>query len=319
MGDFKEFWDDLHELRVQGEGQRIVAYKGYVWLFDDGISGKMVNDIIEKAELGSTDGHHGLSKVDETEEIDSFEFYDDLRSLERSDIIIGSIHNKQLQLLSTGPFVRDPKSSDIIKKLVKHFKLTSVSYDYGDEVAIVKKKQIQGKPSDIVYHGTSLKYLEGILRNGLIPKPQQTNYKNIIHSDKVFFSSRMDEASHHAVTTANNTKSLPVILEIKVPDPALIIPDFDVDRMTGNDYYTDMPVINKNAHTKLPNNKSFSASKEFGVYGYAGKILPMHIKKIYISGNAKTYSLEEYKRYTVKQIRKIIDMYGYLEPNIFLN
>jgi hypothetical protein len=156
-----------------------------------------------------------------------------------------------------------------------------------------------------------------ILKEGLTPQPDRSNYENqsITHYDKIFFTSRIDEAIGHAVHTAYNTKSHPVVLVLNVPDKNLIISDYDVDKSSGNSDYEEFE--KSRAHSSMATSKSFSASKEVGIYGYKGKILPQHIKYILVNHSSNEIpEIKSWKKLTIKQVKKIFDRYGNLDEYI---
>ena len=124
-----------------------------------------------------------------------------------------------------------------------------------------------------MYHGTTSNYLENILKFGLVPGESKTNYEGISHPTAVFFSSRMEEAQHHAVHTAGKVGGDPVIVNLKVPDPDLLIPDYDVDMGAGDTGCYDY--ICHTLRSRQAGNldtDSFSLSREVGVYGYKGRV-----------------------------------------------
>lgn len=156
-----------------------------------------------------------------------------------------------------------------------------------------------------------MKYLEDILKVGLEPRGYQSNYEKagIYHDDKIFFTTRFGEASHHATHTGNITKSLPIVLEFTIPDKNLVISDYDVDMSGGETTYA---APNKKSHTKYGSDKSFALSKEFGVYGYQGKILPQHLKWIYILFKEDAYDagIKDYKKFSPTKLKKFLDRFG---------
>lgn len=294
----------LQELFVHGNKSdtNVIAYRGNVWLLpDNNISPEIGNDILEKI---------GIDGIEYNEEVEFHDIFQTIHSdYNRADVLIGTINNKVLNLYSGSAFTIDPKSSILVKKIVQALKLQKVSYrdSIDDEEKTVAKKKITGQIPDYAYHGTALKYLESIMRNGLEPREYQSNYdkQGIYHDDKIFFSTRFGEASHHAIHTGDKTKSNPVILEFRIPDKNLIVPDYDIDVQSGETIWNNARITD----TKLGSEKSDSLSQEFGIYGYNGKIIPQHIRYIYILPDSSntTPNSTDYKRFTPKQIRKLID------------
>lgn len=295
---FKEF---LLEMFVNGDpkiADRIIAYKEHIWLFD-----KDGNPLFKNAEEFTKNTGYDVENFDE--------LFDKIRE-ERDDMLAGYIHNGNLQVIS-GQFTKDPKSSILIKKVVGQLRLKSVTTDSGESTETYKKKKIVGEIPDIAYHGTSFKYLEKIIYTGIRPNESESNYSKqfIEHYDYIFFATRIAEAMHHASTTAHNTKSYPVIIEFKIPDKALIVPDFDVDTIASMAHYdyidpTDREQFRK--HSKVPTTDSMKFSKEVGIYGYKGNIKPGFFTKIYFSEKEEVYEINDFKKFTIKQMKKIIDM-----------
>ena len=101
-----------------------------------------------------------------------------------------------------------------------------------------------------------------------------------------------------------------MVIELVIPDKNLIIPDYDIDMSSGATAYDDYKP--QKGHTKVGSDKSLSMSKEFGIYGYMSKILPQHIKNVYIQiGDNEYPSIKDYKKFTIKQLKAITtDMVG---------
>ncbi len=317
----KEAWgmlesvpNELEEMIIHGnEGTDIIAYQGHVWILPERVPTDVANKIIVQL-LPSSYDEEQLPFVGEEPDVASDEVGQIIYDADRSDILVGSLANGVLSLRSPGGFTMDPKSSLLIKRVVKALKVKKVSYDddLDGNIATVPKKKITGEIPDYAYHGTALAYLPGILKRGIEPRSEQSNYatQGIYHDDKIFFATRFGEASHHGVTAGAKTKSKSVVLEFRIPDKNAVIADYDVDMHGGETTY-DSP--NRKTHTKFGSEKSLALSREFGVYGYAGKILPQHIKYVYVATKDEIYSNKDYKRFTIKQLRTLMNRYGDLE------
>jgi hypothetical protein len=299
---------NIEELFIHGEkpsyGQDyIIAYGKDVWIFGiDEVPYEQAHEIISTLDLDYD--------LDEDEDLDFHDFQGILEDSGRPDVVIGAIHNgKWLSLSNHGSFVFDPQSSVLIKKIVKQLNLSGVTRPAGEEEETTSKYKIQGQIAKEMYHGTTDKYLENLLKMGLRPGVRKTNYDAISHPNAVFFTSRFEEAAHHAVHTNNKTKSdggnavipmgaaaqrsfyqslsgKPVVLKLKVPDQSLLIPDYDIDVGAENVHYDYISQKLRNRSreygAKMPG-KSFSLSKEFGIYGYKGRIPPNHIVGIAVA------------------------------------
>jgi hypothetical protein len=259
----------IDELHVQGDiktAEYLVANRGNVWLFPS-----------EDVSTVEFDGNHFDSIYDV---IDWAE--------EDSSWIIGKItSDKLLYLMSTGgSMVLDPQTSLNLKKIVNQLKLKGVSRSAagGEEEIDTKKSKMKGKVIDLGYHGTCSKYLRDILRTGLRPNEAPSNYPQVItHEQLVFFSSRIDEAMYHATYTADKAlggkrQSIPIIIELTIPDKAKLVPDFDVAAKFGSSRNIDQDEYDKLQKEKEPN----QMSRETGIWGYKGRIPASFIKAVYV-------------------------------------
>jgi hypothetical protein len=87
---------------------------------------------------------------------------------------------------------------------------------------------LKAKLSNVkVYHGTNYKYLDKILKIGLRPT-ENSNFEKISHENKIFFTTKMVYAKWHSSNSASKNNSLPVILEMKIPDSSKVVLDYDV-------------------------------------------------------------------------------------------
>jgi len=284
--------DLLNELIFHGERSDradVIAYGKDVWLFQSD----------EDVQAAYPEIAKDLELDEESSVSDFYELQDEVQEYERSDILFGRIEDGELQLYdSTSTFKRDPRSSILIKKLVKELGLQGVSQYASDgegDAERASKYTIKGEIGDTAYHGTSSDYLEGIFKFGLVPGKKKTNFEGISHPDAVFISTRMDKAVFHANHTANQTGGDPVIIELKIPDQNLLIPDYDVDVGAGDtgcyDYICKVTREKAGKYSKMKGD-SFSLSKEFGIYGYKGRIPSKFMESYYISMNAKEEGTE---------------------------
>ena len=257
----------LSEMFVKGdpEGENIVAYRENIWRMGDIPSDEVRDDINNSVGI-------------EAEWEGFYDLKDELDNENRMDVLFGTLleGGKTLHLDQIGSFKLDPKSSILVKKVVKELGARKIvypaDYNWGDEEE-VPFYGARGKVADVMYHGTTSNYLENILKFGLVPGESKTNYEGISHPNAVFFSSRIEEAQHHAVHTAGKVGGDPVIVNLKVPDPDLLIPDYDVDMGAGDTGCFDY--ICHTLRSRQAGNldtDSFSLSREVGVYGYKGRV-----------------------------------------------
>lgn len=268
------FVNELHVQQVGGADENeamLIAHKDMIYLLPSEhggeISEKEANMLWDR--LGLRDSYYDEPETD----ID--EIFAAIREEGNISIIAGSIKDGILYLDEPGVTQRDPQSSVAIKKLVKALNLkviirrTMDAYDYDEEE--YSAHSAQAKLPNRLYHGTSTKYLKSILKYGLMPDKAQSNYaeQGIEHPHDVFFSSKFDEAEHHAKhTVVKIGGGDPMVITLRVPDPDKLIPDYDVG-------------ISATAAAEKP----MAMSKEVGIYGYRGRIPANHIDEYCIVPN----------------------------------
>jgi len=273
----------INELLVHGparpeKGSYIIAHRENLWVIDD-------DDLTE--EQAEHISHH-LNL--ETEIYTVSDVREELEDSERSEVLLGTVHNNVLHIERIGAFQIDPQSSIVAKKVVKQLGLSGAEYprdiDYHD-TTLVSKYSMEGKIPKIAYHGTSIDLLEQILKFGLMPN-EKTNYVDIEHPELVFFSTRIGEALGHALHTSDIRKSDPIILEIKIPNKNLIVPDYDVSVKALDDdcydYICSQLRTRQKEFSKIEGSAT-ALSREFGIYGYKGRIPAKFIQIVHILQN----------------------------------
>lgn len=183
-----------------------------------------------------------------------------------------------------------PQTSIQVKKAAKQLGIDHVTYRYmgyvdkGDSPEKdLPVKKIKGEVPKVMYHGTSTKELMSILKYGLDPDrgPSQFARKDIFHPYHVFLAATPEAAQYYAFNAVHADKKTwekyPIIIEIGVPDPDLLVPDFDADTTVGRDPYYEHPhpVVNKTLM------KPMGVSRETGKWGYKGRIPASFIKWVY--------------------------------------
>jgi len=298
MKPLKELYEDImRELFVHGDrkGARyIIAYKENVWLFSgDQIDSEMSAEIM--------DAVPGMEERFPGGPPDSYwDFRDTASSDEGLELIFAEIQKRTLYYDAMGSFVMDPRSSVTLKKIVKELGLSGIerTTNSGEGSERVSKKKMTGEIANIVYHGTSSAYLDKILRLGLRAGEVESNYQQVIRQDpeyldkiegQVFFTSRFDEAQHHATYTAEKLKSgIPVVLQMRIPNKDLVQTDYDIGRL-----FPDEP------------SKGKSLGRETGIYGYEGSILPSFIDYVFVPKPEFVMDKEKLYYMSVKDFKKL--------------
>jgi hypothetical protein len=291
----------VNEMFIEGkrnlkDGAHILAYRSKIWVFPD----EQAMEQGSKRIFSSIRKETGLKKFggnrEDTEErpdILSATYKDGARG--RAELVIQKGLN----------FSHQAGLSPLVAKVAKALGAQAVM-NQGEEGEITNYahgEDIKPKKPTWGYHGTSTKHLKGILQHGIMPKPNQTNFKNVEHYDTVFLTMDPEKAAFHARTATPEkathrsgygqrlarTNSMghhlhqPIILKVKIPDPALLAADYDVDREGSQQTYTDMLQDEHHAREKgkIPGDPT-KVSQYMGVFGYKGRILPQMITDVYI-------------------------------------
>lgn len=290
----------LSEMFIEGrrslkDGSHILAYRSKIWVLPDhdydAASKRIQASIRREAQLRKAKFDPGIQGPLE----------------DRPDVLHAVYSNVdghgRLEVQHGPNFQQDPELSLLVKKVAQALKVTSIttgnSLHHTDELK-PEKMPTWG------YHGTSTRYLRQILKHGISPKPENTNFKTVEHEDHIFLTTDPIKAVFHAMQASQEMgKSLggrgygedrvkkndighwlhqPIVLKVKIPDPSLLDADFDIDRDSSQHVYGD--IHSQHAHSKpdkgtMPGN-SEKISKAVGVFGYKGRILPQNITEVLV-------------------------------------
>ena len=291
----------VNEMFIEGkrslrDGARILAYRSKIWVFPDARamedgSKRIFSSIRKETGLKKFSGQH-----------------EDLE--ERPDVLIATYYNGEkgrprLVIHKGLNFSPQAGLSPLVDKVAKALGVQTVlnQGEEGDVPNRVTGADIKPKKPTWGYHGTSTKHLKGILQHGIMPKPDQTNFNKIEHHDTIFLTIDPIKAAFHAQTATpekarhrsgygqnlTRTNSMghhinqPIILKVRIPDPALLTADYDVDREGSQQTYTDMLQDENHARAKgkVPGDP-VKVSQYLGVFGYKGRILPQMITDVFI-------------------------------------
>jgi len=291
------------------KGEHVVCYDGKVWRIDKTTPRRVLTSIMNTLNLGVRLG-------------DDEDVYDIIQFIKenRPDVLIAIINEDNELVLEPGQISHNI-SSKTVEKIVKHYKLSGVQLlrlDYsGEEEQTYYTKREIGNIPEIVYHGTSMQYLRGILKIGLAPT-DKGNWEDIKFNDRVFLTVEPAYAMFHANRQNDNNKTMPIVLGVKIPDKSLIIPDFDAvklwsDEESGKKYdYHNMILDDKVGYgdSDIRNNRKIrDIISTTGIFAYMGRIPPSHIELlIYPKENDKKISTEN-SNY-IWGIDKIENMYN---------
>jgi hypothetical protein len=340
--EFKEFL--LNEMRLHKSGEsdymHLVAYRSNVWVFDyrtveEEFLEEMVETIISdfnvitRQELQRGESGDRPNVLPPTSyDIDSVmdwaeEFAEGMTGYwNPSDRVI---YMKEM---------RSPYGSNIVRKVVQTLNAKGVQQDneqlfvkkrsgYGNEdyqshfsSMKYKRSKMTGNVPDVMFHGTSTKYIEGILRIGLAPgEGGEGNYddRNVVHHNLIFLTDDKDKAIEHAFHAATKTQTQPVLLQTRIPDKALLVADYDATRFASGDESQDtynhieFPIAVDKRSALGP----FKTSKNLGWYGYKGRIAPSHISGVYLWVN------DRWRKMNQERFKKRLQNWGSEEAMYF--
>lgn len=313
----------------ESEECTIIAFRKYIYIVDDydtkGII-RIYTDILK--ELGTYKG--------ETEDIKNEEVSNLIRDLQENYPNVVIFHYETstpdtLKIDVYDEFTQDINSSkffiDVIKELKNKLGVDTLemyeTVGYNNTETIEKRvyidnlidsftKEVQfRKIPKYVYHGTSVKYLENILKLGLRPNISPSNFKNIKHKNYSFLTGEKTSAMFHAGKAGNINNMPPVIIEIDTSGIDISKIDFDYDFFKtyigdkgDHEIYSKIEphyISDKNEVLKYLKNKYIGST--YRKFGYGGVIMPKFITKIYYNSSNEyndfnDYSLkEEFKKF----------------------
>jgi hypothetical protein len=234
------------------------------------------------------------------------------------DIISGEYSTKDKSLWLSGYDKGNPLTSTILKKVAKQLKIkkigrSSPGMDDDEDSETHHRNKFKGQIPKIVYHGTNTENLIGILQNGIMASQDGGNFtaNKVWNYDSIFFAASFKDAQYYAqhslfdADSRSLKKAYPVILELVVPDPTKIIPDFDADtHYTGKRHYSHSD--DDRHKVGASDMKPMTTSKEMGKFGYNGTIGPQHIKWIYVWSAA----MKKWRKYKPSTIKRGLNYHG---------
>jgi hypothetical protein len=200
------------------------------------------------------------------------------------------IHDVNSAYSDYGPSVLTPELRKLSKELNLPIKSKYIKYDNDGEYFINNYNDFTDLKNTYFYHGTSINYIESIIKKGLMSNPGKSNFK-IVHKDKVFLTTKPGKALFHAEKASMNNKSYPIILKFKIPDVDKLVGDYDIvlrfygieSKMANELGYSDIFKNFKSTdYKKDPFNikDEKDMSKFTGIYGYKGRIPSSFINKV---------------------------------------
>lgn len=197
--------------------------------------------------------------------------------------------------------------------VAKHYNINNVLSLYNQ----YKKKKLP----NVVYHGTCSNYLGKILKTGILPTPNNTNFNQVVHDKFTFYSSNIDNCKFYARNSARKTNSFPIILEIDTNsfDENLINHDYDLYVKYINSGNFDFTEIAKDNGSDKDNILDYLMNKNvgstFGKFSYKGGIKPKWITSIHYMENEKD---NEFSQIVYKdEFKDVLDMFNQYGERIY--
>jgi hypothetical protein len=287
----------LSEMIVIGDVDRdyyVIAYESKIWRLDALIS-KIQDDVLE--DIKNIFGY-SITKHDN---FDNISRMISTMNYGNNEILFGEMSNGKLLIKDkTFSMIKSPQESILFKKVVETLRPTSITFESGRLDSLERAHFNKSNYTDKTYfHGTSSDKLVPIIKMGLDKDTANSNYpqavKDIIKG-RIFITSNFEYALSHAVRTALKDDAYPVVIEFRVRFEDLLQPDYDVRRTSENDQ------------------KALKISREMGIYGYAGNIIPQDFKDVYYSHeryfNADQYSNDQIEKIDAQTLHWLITTKG---------
>lgn len=290
----KEFINEMFlQYRTENENNQIlIAFKSWIW-------------IISEEELFDEDNTQVAKDIKSKTGVNILE-YGDIYDLEielpesRPDLLVGRITDDQLHINNTISIAQNPITSSLIKKVAQQLDLNTVyssgtDYEGEEDDWEIFRDNLLGKIPDRLWHGSNTKWARNILSKGIMP----TEFSNwtglgpnkneqIKTPGVIFLAADKRYATFHAKRSAANSRSLPVLFLVKIPDPNKIEFDYDV----AHDVYSKgHPDLKGTSYQYLLKDKEFAGTvdqirkrqqgtnlnTQIGIFGYKGRIPATHI------------------------------------------
>lgn len=279
----------------------VFAYQDMVLVFDyydsrksfDELDSKSQNALLEfvnktglKDYVGNLTG--GSTKLEKPSIGQIYDLAEDYRP-----DIIRAIWKEDSLVFNDLTITNSPLTSDLLSKVVRELGVKKVvsNSDYNvHEVENIGEYAgsnfYNPKKPLVLYHGTSSKNFPEIMRFGLMPSPERSNFKeeNLFHEDYIFLTSNFIKAEFHAIKAAREDKGAePIILELEVPDKSKLKQDYDIDILHKSEIWSTKD--DDYLYGIIPERKDgpsgFEISRDLGSFSYKGRIPAKFIKSVH--------------------------------------
>lgn len=256
----------LREMFVIGEDlneYNFIAYKDKIWKINPN-SSLISNDVRSNIQINLK------YRILNSEDFEQTIYHIINNNPGNNEMLFGNVNGRNMIIFDQYfPMIKDQRESILFKKVVRELKPSNIKFQSDHLKDIDKRGFYSRRNTDkVFYHGTSSDKLMGIMRKGLDKNSINMNYPESVRSvigGQTFITSNFRYALSHAVLNAKVDDSYPVVVSFVVRFEDLLQPDYDVKRTSPTDQ------------------KALKVSREMGIYGYKGNILPTDFEEIFIS------------------------------------
>lgn len=256
----------LQEMFVIGDNlleYNFIAYKDKIWKINTN-SSEIPNEVRSNIQINLK------YRILDSEDFERTVYGVINNNVGNNEMLFGNMSGRNMIIYDQYfPMIKDPKESVLFKKVVRELKPSNVKFQSDEFKNIDKGGFYTRRNTDkVFYHGTSSDKLLSIMRKGLDKNSINMNYPESVRKiigGQTFITSNFRYALSHANLNSKVDDSYPVVISFVVRFEDLLQPDYDVKRTSPNDQ------------------KALKVSREMGIYGYKGNILPTDFEEIFIS------------------------------------
>jgi len=324
---------DRVALRIEGEGDNVVAYRDRLFLFTD------ANDEVDQETAARAVKFLGLEGKLDPEDADAWSLMDAIGE-KLPEVLVGTIGSDGYLWLRQQGDYRHGRGSRLLRSVLRELGLSGAKATdlEGDPAEEIPAREVTGRLPDSLLHGTCSMHMPGILRKGLTAGETRSNYEmhDIRHDDTVFLTESPVKAAYHADNACRQegirrgrpnrmhgsglrqpTVGFPVIVRFAVPDKSKLVPDYDIDTWSdvGEGSYEKTEIFRDLRRTRGWEPRSqedpFKLSRKFGIFGYRGRIPAAFIKSFMIRPSSEEsergFSPDEWVTVTREQLERAIE------------
>ena len=302
------------------DGNEVIAFQDSIWLIGDRTPRRVLRDIKRATGLRGDTAEDLMRDAREN----------------RPDVLAGYIYDNRLSVDGVVSMALNPRSSLLIKKVVQQLGLDGVNAERmdpeGEEHSEeFRMHQLEGQIPQIVYHGTTSKYIRGILRIGIAPTTNSNWQQLGKFRDKIYLTASFQDAAFHANRTTGTAYGIPLVIATRIPDRSKIVLDFDV----GASMHGITPAMDREGYTASVSQDTWDKkrlktigkydrgtdyTREIGTFGYRGRIPSNFFTAFFVSDSADhglslNHSIEITDKAELWRALDLINEFGYYDPS----